>query len=57
VGQKTKHMACNGRQANSKYSRPAANEAVKDVFEDKSEQQCSVQKCGQALLDLDIPRM
>jgi hypothetical protein len=41
-------------QAASKYSRAVANEAVKDVFEVGSERQCSIEKRGQTLLEVNI---
>ena len=34
--------------------RTVTNELVKGVFEDESEQQCTVLKCGQTLLDVNM---
>lgn len=53
-GQEDETQACNGRHVESGCSRAVMNEPVKDMFEDKSEQQCSVQKCGQTLLYVNI---
>jgi hypothetical protein len=53
-GPEDETQACNGRQVEIGCSRAVTNEPVKDVFEDESEQQCSVQKRGQTSLDVNM---